>query len=339
MTEGVVDNYLSKTEEEYFTSHGNKNIDEITESAQESPEVVEHSHQDSNAETSEESETRDVDQRDDKILRGVTDNSESDDEESETSDIDSPEKTRDFEKAFKVERHKRKEMREALEAQARKTSEMENMLAQLQEASKRQEQLRQEANAPKEVVPDPEEDPIGYQQYKINKLESALNEQTNYLRQQYEVNQRSQAENAFRIQYESQAKTFMNQNPEFKDAYNFLMSSRMEEHMAAGFSKEQAQQLLIEDEMAVVAQAFKDRVNPAERIFNISRARGFTATKSAPKKNIDSLKKGLDNSKSLRSGGGEPPEKAHGMDQIDEMDWSEFDSLFNKIKAQQKGIR
>ena len=34
--------------------------------------------------------------------------------------------------------------------------------------------------------------------------------------------------------------------------------------------------LLIEDEMGIVAKAYQDKVNPAERIYKLAKARGFT---------------------------------------------------------------
>lgn len=344
MKEGVVDNYLTDEENKYFESHGKENtsIEESEKGLPDNETPAEDNR------TSEESQEGDVTKRDgnlhDADQRRADDSAEHEDNDPDDSDnLDSePGKTRDFEKAFKSERHKRKELKETLEAQARKTQELEATLAKLQNNFQSQEQQRLDAAKPKEVVPDPDEDPIGYQQYKINKLEEAIYNQSKYLRDQYDANQRSAQENAFRAEYEKQARDYMGKNSEFKDAYNYLMQSRISEHQAAGFSSAQAEQLVIEDELAVVAQAFKDKVNPAERIYNIAKARGFDNVKKTSQsstKDLNSLKKGLNASKSLSQSAGDPPEKSLHLDDINDMDFDEFDSYFNKIKQSQKGIR
>lgn len=333
---GVVDGYLSKEEDAYFTSGGAKEPENVEVEGQEEESVEQ-----SDGETEENTESQKNDYK-------VTDESKDytkeeptsqDDDGIESDDEPPVGKKRDLEKAFKTERHKRKEMREKLEANETRTRELESKLLELQQNLQTKQN---EAPQPVENVPDPEDDPLGYQQYKIDKLEQTIKGQSDYLRQQHEYAQRTQNEAAFKIHYENQAKEYAKKQPDFMDAYSFLMSSRMQEHLAAGFNEDQAKQLLIEDEVAVASLAYKDRVNPAERIYSIAKARGYVSGKSQPKSkspSIESIKKGLDNSKSLKSGGGELPNRVQGADEVDGMTFDEFDQFWSGYKNKAKGMR
>jgi len=336
----VAEGYLTKEEEEYFSSGGAKEPENIEEYANDA-EQSNGDQGDAGSDTSpddraEDAEEDPADTPDDEEVEGTT----SSDDDGIESEEPAPGKKRDLEKAFKTERHKRKEMREKLEANEARTRELEARLAQLQDTLNRTNQQAPQPAAPPEEIPDPDEDPLGYQQYKINKLEQTIKSQSDYLRQQHEYTQRTQQEAAFREQYKAQAQEYAQKQPDFMDAYSYLMSSRLQEHLAAGFSEQQAQQLLVEDEIAVASLAFKDRVNPAERIYSIAKARGYVPNqkgKQAKSPSIDSIKKGLDNAKSLKSGGGELPNRMQGIDEIDGMSFDEFDKFWagyrNKAKA------
>lgn len=334
MTEGPLDNYLTAEEDAYFKNRG----------SDEAEEKVEESFEEENGKQDTQEVTQEAEQ--DVLEDRDRDNSEevSADEDDEASEPeDSTSSKRDYEKAFKAERHKRKELKEAFEAHAKKTAEMEAMLARMQENMEQQTRAQQEKErAPqvKEVVPDPEEDPIGYQQYKIDKLEQSLTEQSKYLKQQHEYSQRAAQENAFKQAYMNAAQQFSQKNNDFTDAYKFLTNARAQEHMAAGFSREEAESLLLEEEAAIVAKAFKDKVNPAERMYNLAKNRGYSA-KAAPAskgKSLTDIKKGMDNAKSLKSGGGQLPDKDFGLDDIDAMNFDEFDKFWAGYKSKSKGI-
>lgn len=345
---GVAEGYLTKEEEAYFTSGGAKepenteNLENDGETSEESsaPDGGDASTDEPQGDSGKYSKhDSDVDVGTDSL---ATQGDSADLDDGIESDDEPPiGKKRDLEKAFKTERHKRKEMREKLEANESRTRELENRLSQLQEAlSKNNQQVTPQE--PPEVVPDPEDDPLGYQQYKINKLEQAISNQSQYLKQQYDSAQRSHSEAAFKTHYENQAKEYAKKQPDFMDAYSYLMGARLQEHLAAGFTEQQAQQLLIEDEVAVASLAFKDHVNPAERIYAIAKTRGYVPGKNQSKgksPSIESIKKGLDNSKSLKSGGGELPGRMQGADEIDGMTFDEFDQFWSGYKNKAKAIR
>lgn len=340
MSEGPLDNYLTAEEEAYFKSGGSEateakiEAEHDTESNDNQRDVSNESeHDDSRAE-----QTTDASDESDSAS-DAEDESDSDDD----SDTNTPktQSDRDFEKAFKTERHKRKELREALEAQARKTAEMEAALNEMRQNMQRQEQTKQEAARPREAIPDADEDPLAYQQYQLKQLGQALTEQQKYLnaREQAEVAQKQQE--AFVNYYKSSAQQFAQKQTDFGEAYNFLTDARIKEHMAAGYSNQEAQSLIIEEEMAIVAKALQDKVNPAERIYNVARNRGYNGKDSVKKavpatKNISDIKRGMDNAKSLKSGGGHLNEGELGIDDIDSMDFAQFDDFWAGFKAKSK---
>lgn len=336
MTEnkGALDNYLSAEEEAYFKSHGAESAEEkVEESLSEEREPVD-------GDVSAESEHDDT-----AVAESAepTDDAGDSDDEPDTLTTDEPvtKAQRDYEKAFKAERHKRKELKEALEANTRKTAELEQSLQQIQQSMRTPAPQAAPVIAP-EPAPDPSEDPLGYQQYQIQQLEKQITEQNKYLHQRHENEQQSAKKQAFFNMYRASAQEFAQKAPDFQEAYKHLVSAKVEEYMAAGYNQEQADQLLIEDEMGIVAKAYQDKVNPAERIYNLAKKRGYAGKTVAAKpagKSLSDIKKGMENSKSLKSGGGEIEDKNHGIDDVDGMSFDEFDKFWAGYKSKAKGVK
>lgn len=329
---GAVDNYLNDEEKAYFES-GGKNEDKIEYEDTNGNDESEPEDSTGESESSHESDEPDARRDAEAEESNSEDYTDEDDAVSEGTG-DSASK-RDYEKAFKTERHKRKELKEALEAQARKTSEIEATL----NAMREQQTKTLEKSIPEEQAPDPDEDPMGYQQYKINQLEKYAREQNKYLHDQHKAQQAQAQKQAFMNQYQNSAKQFAEKATDFPEAYKFLTQARMSEHIEAGFSPEEANALLIEEELSIVAKAYNDKVNPAERIYKLAKARGFATDKKAANtvKDFKAIEKGVKASRSLKDGGGIPPDKDLGFDDIDNMDFGEFDKFWDKFKSKQKG--
>lgn len=334
-TAGPLDDYLNADEDAYFKSKGAQGDEAKLE------EGVTHDNTETTGEP--EAETSEEKVREDVLEDGEGEASDalSEEEDDDTSESepgsDSASSKRDYEKAYKAELRKRKELKESLEATNRKAQEMEQILAQLKESMTKPAPKQE----PPEVVPDPDEDPLAYQQYKINKLEKSLEDHNKYLRQQHDMQQRTQQQQAFMNTYKASAQEFAAKTPEFAEAYKFLLGARMAEHKAAGYSDQEAQSLLVEEEMSIVAKAYQDKVNPAERIYNVAKNRGYSAANAkapAAKKSLSDIKRGMDNAKSLKSGGGQLPGSMPGLDDIDGMDFAQFDEFWagykNKAKSQ-----
>lgn len=231
-------------------------------------------------------------------------------------------------KAIRIERERRKELEKQLRIQAERSSKIEQVLNKV---------LQPQADAePKENIPDAEEDPIGYQNYKIAKLEQLQEQQQQHLRQQQEYATQVQQREQFVSAYANSAKEYSQANPQFMDAYKHLVQSRLNEHMAAGYDESTANDLLKQEEAAIVHRAFQNGENPAERIFKVAQARGYSGTPpTAPKKvvsKLDSVKQGLKTAKAL---GSSTPADNENLDinNIDNMSDEELDRLWNLAKA------
>lgn len=327
----LLDNFLSDEEKKYFETGGEKegNI------AQEQPE---------DKKPSEEPEVETNQSSVEKILLGDGDTEFDDAEETEAiaqaSEGDAPDKTkvqRDYEKAYKTQIHKQKELKQQLEQQSKKSAEAEAALLQLKDVMTRQtaEPARRESA---EAAPDINEDPLGYYNYKIRQLESTVAQQNQYLTEKGRHDEAIAQQTAFVDWYKESANNYKAKVPEFSQAYDFLAEQIINERVAGGFTEEQARKLLVEDEIAVASLARRDGVNPAERIYNMAKARGFTkdAPKNSSTKTLASIKKGMDNAKSLKSSGNEPRESEGGIDNIDDMSFKEFDDFWAKLKRQEK---
>ena len=83
--------------------------------------------------------------------------------------------------------------------------------------------------------------------------------------------------------YRASAAQFAGKEPHFGAAYNFLLATRQAELRANGWTDEKKiQQQVVKEEKGVVKKALEDSVNPAERIFNLAKARGFVPQARQP---------------------------------------------------------
>lgn len=238
--------------------------------------------------------------------------------------------TRDYEKAYGIAESKRVEL-------ARQVTQMqEQMRALMQQQQQMQQQPRGDAKP--EVIPDPTDDPLGYQAYQLEKLNQTVSAQQKYFEEQTKREaERSQMQQLLGM-YQASAVEFAKEVPDFQSAYNFLEKSRINEYTAAGYTQAEAARMLQEDEIALAAKALRERANPAERIYAMAKARGFAGVNpspSAPPK-LESVAKGIEKSKTLPRAGGKNIERGYDMSNIDELSDSEFDKLFNQLKAEAK---
>ena len=78
--------------------------------------------------------------------------------------------------------------------------------------------------------------------------------------------------------YRSQVEDFAAQQPDFQEAYRHLIRDREQELAALGFADPVLRDRMIKDEeTAIVARALQDGANAAERIYAVSKRRGYKA--------------------------------------------------------------
>ena len=228
--------------------------------------------------------------------------------------------------ALHEERERRKELSAKLDETTRQSA---------AEMGKLQERVNiilgaiQQASTP----PEPSNDPIFIQQFMaanpgISKQQAEeayyREEPANYLKWQQEIILKKQAEldgtaqqtqqqtqqqqqmQNFVSNYQTQAQDFAAKTPEFKEAYNFLLSNRDAELQQMGFvDPMQRKAIMQNEEIGIVDQAFRDRVNPAERLFAIAKFRGYKPAVASAQTNqpatLEQEKKNAAATKSLGS--------------------------------------
>lgn len=219
--------------------------------------------------------------------------------------------------ALHEERERRKELARQLEETQAKQRLMEERFAKFLE----------EKQAP---PPNVDENPVEYLKY----TEKQLREQQERLAQEFEA-QRVQREqesqwNNFVTAYRNQAQQFAEQTPDFDAAYQHALKTRIAEFVAGGVDEATAKTWATQEETAIVQRAFQDGVNPAERIYNMAKARGYTPKAQADNSaKMETLIKGTQ-SKSLAGVGGQSPAPMS-LEALAEMDDAEFEKHFEKI--------
>lgn len=249
--------------------------------------------------------------------------------ENATLEKASVEEERSYKAAMHEERERRKELqRELLENKQR--------LEKVEETFQRLVEQAKQAQMPKE--PSFDEDPLEALRIKQERLEQFQREQQVAEQQRAQYEQMSQKQQQFLNQYQRDSIAFASKASDFKDAYQYLIDSKVEEFKSAGYSDDEAGRLLYEDEFAIAAKAYNDGVNPAERIYNLAKVRGYQA-KSATTNNVNDeglrkfqdLERGIKASNSLGSGSGGRIDKGLTLEALAEMDDAEFASNWHKI--------
>lgn len=261
---------------------------------------------------------------------------ESEDVGADESDNETESK-RDFKKAYDSERLKRSEIKKQLRAEQEAREHIQKQLDALVQSMGQHDSSKTN----NEQAPNKEEDPFGYYQHQLEELNKVVKNQQEYLRQQHQYEEEVKEFNQLKSKYENSALEFIEQQPDFMDAYKFLEKSRINEYMALGKSRQQAAAMLQQDELYIAAEAFAEEESPAERIYNFAIARGYNpdSNKTAkPAKSLDNVEKGLKKAKSLGTSGASNINSALDRGAIDDMNSAEFDNYFQRIKAEQKKI-
>lgn len=182
--------------------------------------------------------------------------------------------------AFHQERERRKAVEKELTDLREKFARGDERLRVITEAMQARPATQQEPAAEPPKAIDPKEDIFGaYEQLKaeLAELKGGVQQETARQRQEREVGEVIR-------DYQSDLNRFVQAEPTFADAFRYVMQSRSAEYAALGVPEAQIRQALQQDELQVAIQARQAGVSPAERIFQIAKARGFApkAAESAP---------------------------------------------------------
>jgi antitoxin (DNA-binding transcriptional repressor) of toxin-antitoxin stability system len=180
--------------------------------------------------------------------------------------------------ALHAERERRKATETELGTYREKMARADERLAVLNELMSKPEAPPSQGKVAEQTI-DPEQDPIGAlkQSYaKIAALEQKLTESTKT------VEERESAR-AMVSAYQNDAARFVQEKPEFRDAYVHLMTGRHRELEAMGMTDaDERNRFIANEERQLVASAFQSRRSPAQMLYSLAVARGFSYTPPAP---------------------------------------------------------
>jgi len=180
--------------------------------------------------------------------------------------------------AFHQERERRKAVEKELTDLREKFARGDERLRVITEAMQARPAAQQETQAEPPKVIDPKEDIFGaYEQLKseLEALKGGVQQETARQRQEREAGE-------VITDYKADLNRFASSEPAFADAFRHVMQSRAAEYAALGVPEAQIRQALANDEFQVAVQARQQSVSPAERIFQIAKARGFTPKAAEP---------------------------------------------------------
>jgi hypothetical protein len=228
--------------------------------------------------------------------------------------------------ALHEERMKRKEL-------AEQVKQANDRAARLEQTFQKLVQNAQQVSANEPKPPSFDEDPIEALRFSQQKLERDNQERDRYLAQQAEQAEQNRRMQEFIGRYHDSAREYSRQQQDFNEAYSFLEKSRMDEYKYAGYSDKEARALLQEDEAVIVAKAFQEGVNPAERIYKLAQHRGYAKAANEVKQvpsltkaeeKIAQMEKGMQESKSLSQISGKSPASDFSLEALSHMSEDEL---------------
>jgi hypothetical protein len=254
--------------------------------------------------------------------------SEDDDDEVE----EEVEKKKDFshryKAAMKEERQKRQELQRTLEENRQKIRSMEETFQRFQQSLQQQHHLREQERL-QQQIPSMDEDPVGHLTATQNIMMSYILDQAQKNQQSQQRMQESAQLNRMVYDYKTEAAQYSKKTPDFNNAYEFFVQKKQEEYMERGYTPEEAHEMLIEDEIDIVARAKSQGQNPAERVYNVARKYGYQPQRSS----LERVEKGMKSNRSLGSVSNEGRTGTMTLEQLASMDTNDprFDKYWKKL--------
>lgn len=190
----------------------------------------------------------------------------------------------------------------------------------------RLDQMAQFFQPPQQQVEQVDDDPFAAQQAKIAQIENELNARR---AQEYHAQQHAQ----LGARFDAAAQAFSQTEPHFVDAVKHLVETRKAELQAMpGVRPEAIQQLVAQDMFNFLRACEQDGVNPAERAWQWSQARGFR--KPEPKPNdavqqMQTIERGQAAARTVGHAGGGPGGEIT-LESLADMPQAEFAAWLSK---------
>ena len=124
---------------------------------------------------------------------------------------------------------------------------------------------------------------MAWQERRAERLEHALAESKQAVIAQRDHYNGERAAQQFIGTYRQDAANFTRQNPDFGEAYRYILADRDRELQAMGYTDaNQRAQMINAEEHDLVARNLQARKSPAQAIYNLARGRGFKGGSREP---------------------------------------------------------
>jgi hypothetical protein len=214
----------------------------------------------------------------------------------------------------------------AFHEERKRRKETEQRLAELQEKWVRLDERVRASTEKPQAIPNPEEDPIGYQHYQQQELRQNLEKTTRNLDERFQQQANELQALRLRAFIDSQERAFSSKTPDYQQALEFFAKTRGEMLEEMGMEHEERNAVVQQELQHFVTQALRAQRNPAESVYNMAKRMGYKQSSKDPGEKLDTLQKGLDTAKSLGQAGG------HGSKELTAEAAAELtDEDFNKI--------
>jgi len=250
--------------------------------------------------------------------------------------------------ALHKERERRKgvetELMTVRERQARADERLAVLIEILSKADE-PDQPRQVAPAKDTAMPDAATDPLGALAHALNKIASLEQTVQQSAKRQTEAEKAAaerSSEVALRNAYQNDAIRYVKETPEFADAYRFLIQQRHSEFEAMGVTDiGERNNLIAQEERALVAQSIGSKRSPAQMLHNLAKARGFKAAAPQPDpvQKIEQIARGQKTAGASLSGAGGSAGEGLTASALADMDEEQFAATVAKLgKAKMKQL-
>lgn len=168
---------------------------------------------------------------------------------------------------------------------------LEERTLQAQELARRLEQLTKDKDAP--VAPDQQTDPLGYMAYKIEQGQVEIAELKEALVNQMTAQNSQVATTEYMKNVEVQVQNFIKAQPDYPEAYKYLVELRSEEYKLRGITGAAAERALSEEQIQITNSALKSGKNVGELVYNLAKKYGYKQPEEQKSK-LDVIKSGVE---------------------------------------------
>lgn len=145
----------------------------------------------------------------------------------------------------------------------------------------------------------------------------------------------------FVTKYQKDAATFTEKQPDYMQAYNYILQSRVQELQALGYEGDELGQALQADELGIAQFAMSKGKSPAEVLYALATQRGYKkADAAAPSgaEKLEAIERGQAANKSLSNTGGNAGDQDMTAERLMGMPMDEFEAWCDKNPAKARRI-